>query len=162
MHLSMFAVNGGHGFVGAAQCLELIRRGALEVCSLGLHNSSSWSQQLLDVGVHFFQGSYWFEPYKPVDRSGGVESEAPDRETPRRVRLDSDAPPEIEYYDVYHEFDVKMLHPVRDDQLQVFSARFNDFFGKCQGNVSFLHGISTQNGMLCYFLTETCCWVACE
>ncbi|KAI4984557.1 hypothetical protein ZWY2020_017187 [Hordeum vulgare] len=44
MHLSMFAVNGGHGFVGAARCLELIRRGALEVCSLGLHNSSSWSQ----------------------------------------------------------------------------------------------------------------------
>ncbi|KAI5013447.1 hypothetical protein ZWY2020_034559 [Hordeum vulgare] len=94
MHLSMFAVNGGQGFVRAAQCLELIRRGALVVCSLGLHNSSSWSQQLLDIGVHFFQGSYWFEPYKPVDRSDSVKSKAPDRKTPRRVCLDSDAPPE--------------------------------------------------------------------
>ncbi|XP_048549680.1 uncharacterized protein LOC125551676 isoform X2 [Triticum urartu] len=42
MHLSenegiegvRFAVTVGQGFVGAALCLELIRRGALEVCSL--------------------------------------------------------------------------------------------------------------------------------
>ena len=42
MHLSenegiegvRFVVTGGQGFVGAALCLELIRRGALEVCSL--------------------------------------------------------------------------------------------------------------------------------
>uniref|UniRef100_A0A453AY18 Uncharacterized protein n=1 Tax=Aegilops tauschii subsp. strangulata TaxID=200361 RepID=A0A453AY18_AEGTS len=42
MHLSenegiegvRFAVTGGHGFISAALCLELIRRGALEVCSL--------------------------------------------------------------------------------------------------------------------------------
>ncbi|KAI4977914.1 hypothetical protein ZWY2020_014468 [Hordeum vulgare] len=105
MHLSMFAVNGGHGFVGAAQCLELIGHGTGGLL-LGSHNPPP-VPKLLDVGVHFFQGSYWFEPYKPVDRSGGVESEAPDRETPRRVRLDSNAPPETEYYDVYHEFDVK-------------------------------------------------------
>ncbi|XP_048533475.1 uncharacterized protein LOC125512416 isoform X2 [Triticum urartu] len=44
-----------------------------------------------------------------------------------------------------------MLHPVRDDQLQVFSARFNEVFRKCQcpGNICFLHGISTHNGRLC-------------
>ena len=56
-----------------------------------------------------------------------------------------------EDYDRYHEVAVKMLHPVRDDQLQVFSARFDEVFGKCQGlgNVCFLHGISTQNGRLC-------------
>ncbi|KAF7043123.1 hypothetical protein CFC21_052546 [Triticum aestivum] len=42
MHLSenegiegvRFAMTVGQGFVGAALCLELIRRGALEVCSL--------------------------------------------------------------------------------------------------------------------------------
>uniref|UniRef100_A0A453HVE9 3-beta hydroxysteroid dehydrogenase/isomerase domain-containing protein n=1 Tax=Aegilops tauschii subsp. strangulata TaxID=200361 RepID=A0A453HVE9_AEGTS len=42
MHLSenegiegvRFAVTGGQGFVSAALCLELIRRGALQVCSL--------------------------------------------------------------------------------------------------------------------------------
>ena len=56
-----------------------------------------------------------------------------------------------EDYDRYHEVAVKMMHPVRDDQLQVFSARFDEVFGKCQGlgNVCFLHGISTQNGRLC-------------
>nr|QJW39074.1 outer chloroplast membrane kinase KOC1-7B [Triticum aestivum] len=59
--------------------------------------------------------------------------------------------PRTEDYDRYHEVAVKMLHPVRDDQLQVFSARFDEVFGKCQGlgNVCFLHGISTQNGRLC-------------
>ena len=64
MHLSenegiegvRFVVTGGQGFVGAALCLELIRRGALEVRSLDLRASSSWSQQLLDAGVRFFQG----------------------------------------------------------------------------------------------------------
>ena len=88
-----------------------------------------------------------------MDRPGATESEALDRETPLRVCLDSDAPPEIEYYDLSHEFDVKMLHPVRDDQLQVFSARFNEVFRKCQcpGNICFLHGISTHNGRVYIF-----------
>jgi nucleoside-diphosphate-sugar epimerase len=64
MHLSenegiegvRFAVTGGQGFVGAALCLELLRRGAQEVRSLDLRASSSWSQQLLDAGVRLFQG----------------------------------------------------------------------------------------------------------
>ena len=83
-----------------------------------------------------------------MDRPGGAEFEALDRETPLRVCLDSNAPPEIEYYDLSHEFDMKMLHPVRDNQLQVFSARFNKVFGKWQGlgNVCLLHCISTLNG----------------
>uniref|UniRef100_A0ACD5ZJ68 Uncharacterized protein n=1 Tax=Avena sativa TaxID=4498 RepID=A0ACD5ZJ68_AVESA len=64
MHLSenegiegvRFAVTGGQGFVGAALCLELLRRGAQEVRSLDLRPSSSFSQQLLDAGVRLFQG----------------------------------------------------------------------------------------------------------
>jgi len=64
MHLSenegiegvRFAVTGGQGFVGAALCLELLRRGAREVRSLDLRAASTWSQQLLDAGVHIIQG----------------------------------------------------------------------------------------------------------
>uniref|UniRef100_A0ACD6A6D7 Uncharacterized protein n=1 Tax=Avena sativa TaxID=4498 RepID=A0ACD6A6D7_AVESA len=56
-----------------------------------------------------------------------------------------------EDYDRYHEVAVKMLHPVKDDQLQLFSARFDEIFGKCQGlgNVCLLHGVSTQNARIC-------------
>lgn len=56
-----------------------------------------------------------------------------------------------EDYDRYHEVAVKMLHPVKDDQLQLFSARFDEIFGKCQGlgDVCSLHGVSTQNGRIC-------------
>lgn len=64
MHLSAnegiegvrFAVTGGQGFVGAALCLELLRRGAREVRSLDLRADSPWSQQLIDAGVRTFQG----------------------------------------------------------------------------------------------------------
>uniref|UniRef100_A0A0E0E463 Protein kinase domain-containing protein n=1 Tax=Oryza meridionalis TaxID=40149 RepID=A0A0E0E463_9ORYZ len=56
-----------------------------------------------------------------------------------------------EDHDRYHEVAVKMLHPIREDQLQAFSVRFDEIFSKCQGlsNVCFLHGISTQNGRIC-------------
>ncbi|CAN6220672.1 unnamed protein product [Urochloa humidicola] len=56
-----------------------------------------------------------------------------------------------EDYDRYHEIAVMMLHPIKEDQLQLFSARFDEIFSKCQGlsNVCFLHGISTQNGRIC-------------
>lgn len=59
-----------------------------------------------------------------------------------------------EDYDRYHEVAVKMLHPIKEDQLQFFSARFDEIFSKCQGlgNVCFLHGISTQNGRVCWVL----------
>ncbi|XP_062222202.1 uncharacterized protein LOC133921376 [Phragmites australis] len=64
MHLSAnegiegvrFAVTGGQGFVGAALCLELLRRGAREVRSLDLRAASPWSQQLLNAGARLFQG----------------------------------------------------------------------------------------------------------
>jgi nucleoside-diphosphate-sugar epimerase len=64
MHLSAnegiedlrFAVTGGQGFVGAALCLELLRRGARDVRSLDLRADSPWSQELIDAGVHTFQG----------------------------------------------------------------------------------------------------------
>jgi hypothetical protein len=61
-----------------------------------------------------------------------------------------------EDYDRYHEVAVKMLHPVKDDQLQLFSARFDEIFGKCQGlgDVCFLHGVSTQNGRVCPCLVD--------
>ncbi|GJN38911.1 hypothetical protein PR202_gb27992 [Eleusine coracana subsp. coracana] len=56
-----------------------------------------------------------------------------------------------EDYERYHEVAVKMLHPIKEDQLQLFSARFDEIFSKCRGlnNVCFLHGISTQNGRIC-------------
>lgn len=59
-----------------------------------------------------------------------------------------------EDHDRYHEVAVKMLHPIREDQLQAFSVRFDEIFSKCQGlsNVCFLHGISTQNGRVCMLL----------
>ncbi|PKI71691.1 hypothetical protein CRG98_007913 [Punica granatum] len=64
MHLSenegieggTFVVTGGLGFVGAALCKELVRRGAREVRSLDLRSTSPWSHDLLSIGVRFFQG----------------------------------------------------------------------------------------------------------
>ena len=65
-----------------------------------------------------------------------------------------------EDYDRYHEVAVKMLHPIKEDQLQFFSARFDEIFSKCQGlgNVCFLHGISTQNWRVCWSWTVVACW----
>ncbi|KAK4753380.1 hypothetical protein SAY87_022178 [Trapa incisa] len=53
---STFVVTGGLGFVGAALCKELVRRGAREVRSLDLRPTSPWSSDLLGVGVRLFQG----------------------------------------------------------------------------------------------------------
>lgn len=53
---STFVVTGGLGFVGAALCKELVRRGAREVRSLDLRPTSPWSNDLLSIGVRFFQG----------------------------------------------------------------------------------------------------------
>ncbi|KAG9456639.1 hypothetical protein H6P81_001147 [Aristolochia fimbriata] len=64
MHLSenegiegnVFVVTGGLGFVGAALCLELVRRGAREVRAFDLRQSSPWSLDLQNGGVRCIQG----------------------------------------------------------------------------------------------------------
>lgn len=53
---SNFVVTGGLGFVGAALCKELVRRGAREVRSFDLRPTSTWSSDLLSIGVRCFQG----------------------------------------------------------------------------------------------------------
>lgn len=68
-----------------------------------------------------------------------------------------------EDFERYHEVAVKMLHPIKEDQLQLFSARFDEIFSKCQGlsNVCFLHGISTQNGRV-RLLRADLYWLLCK
>ncbi|CAK8569761.1 unnamed protein product [Lathyrus sativus] len=64
MHLSenegiegkTFVVTGGLGFVGSALCLELIQRGAKQVRSFDLRESSPWSHILKQKGVNCIQG----------------------------------------------------------------------------------------------------------
>lgn len=66
MHLSenegiednVFVVTGGLGFVGAALCKELARRGAREVRSFDLRPTSSWSRDLKDHGVQCIRGTF--------------------------------------------------------------------------------------------------------
>ncbi|CAH2059561.1 unnamed protein product [Thlaspi arvense] len=65
MHLSenegvegnTFVVTGGLGFVGAALCLELVRRGARQVRSFDLRDYSPWSDELRNSGVRCIRGS---------------------------------------------------------------------------------------------------------
>lgn len=56
-----------------------------------------------------------------------------------------------EDYARYHEVAVKMIYPLKDDQLQTFLAKFNEIFSKCQGveSICFLHGVSIHNGRAC-------------
>lgn len=64
MHLSenegiednVFVVTGGLGFVGAALCFELVRRGARQVRTFDLRTTSPWSDDLNNQGVHCIQG----------------------------------------------------------------------------------------------------------
>ncbi|XP_022133874.1 short-chain dehydrogenase/reductase family 42E member 1 [Momordica charantia] len=65
MHLSAnegiegntFAVTGALGFVGSALCLELVRRGALQVRAFDLRPASPWSDSLKIHGVNIIQGN---------------------------------------------------------------------------------------------------------
>ncbi|ESQ27482.1 hypothetical protein EUTSA_v10018454mg [Eutrema salsugineum] len=50
------AVTGGLGLVGSAVCLELLRRGAIQVRSLDCRITSSWSDHLKESGVHCIYG----------------------------------------------------------------------------------------------------------
>ncbi|MED6206400.1 hypothetical protein PIB30_026345 [Stylosanthes scabra] len=52
----VFVVTGGLGFVGAALCLELLRRGATEVRAFDLRLSSPFSHALHKKGVRCIQG----------------------------------------------------------------------------------------------------------
>ncbi|XP_058115573.1 uncharacterized protein LOC131258338 [Magnolia sinica] len=56
-----------------------------------------------------------------------------------------------EDYDEYHEVAVKMLFPIKEDQINNFLAKFEDVFSKCQEvrGVCFLHGVSTIGGKIC-------------
>lgn len=64
MHLSenegiekkSFVVTGGLGFIGAALCVELVRRGARLVKAFDLRTHSPWSSQLRQCGVQIIQG----------------------------------------------------------------------------------------------------------
>ncbi|EPS73546.1 hypothetical protein M569_01206, partial [Genlisea aurea] len=64
MHLSenegienkTFVVTGGLGFVGAALCCELVRRGANQVRAFDLRSESPWSTQLRRLGVRCIRG----------------------------------------------------------------------------------------------------------
>ncbi|XP_023536108.1 short-chain dehydrogenase/reductase family 42E member 1-like [Cucurbita pepo subsp. pepo] len=64
MHLSAnegieantFVVTGALGFVGSALCLELVRRGALQVRAFDLRPASPWSDDLKIHGVKIIQG----------------------------------------------------------------------------------------------------------
>ncbi|XP_068647346.1 protein KINASE OF THE OUTER CHLOROPLAST MEMBRANE 1 [Aristolochia californica] len=54
-------------------------------------------------------------------------------------------------YDEHHEVAVKMLHPLKEDQMQTFLRKFEDVFFKCRDlrGVCFLHGISIINEKIC-------------
>lgn len=53
---STFVVTGGLGFVGAALCLELVRRGARQIRAIDFRSTSPWSDDLENKGVHCIQG----------------------------------------------------------------------------------------------------------
>ncbi|XP_006301192.2 short-chain dehydrogenase/reductase family 42E member 1 [Capsella rubella] len=50
------AVTGGLGLVGSTVCLELLRRGALQVRSFDCRTTSPWSDNLKESGVHCIHG----------------------------------------------------------------------------------------------------------
>ncbi|XP_027330694.1 MAP3K epsilon protein kinase 2-like isoform X1 [Abrus precatorius] len=55
-----------------------------------------------------------------------------------------------EDYDEYHEVAAKMLHPIREDHMNIVLEKFSELYFKCQGvaSVSWLHGISILNGRI--------------
>ncbi|KAI7978969.1 hypothetical protein LOK49_Contig590G00007 [Camellia lanceoleosa] len=56
-----------------------------------------------------------------------------------------------EDYSEYHEVAIKMLHPIKEDNVKVVLDKFNDLFSKCQvlKFVCWLHGISIISGKIC-------------
>ncbi|KAK3043746.1 hypothetical protein RJ639_001942 [Escallonia herrerae] len=56
-----------------------------------------------------------------------------------------------EDYEQYHEVALKMLHPIRDDNVKAVLNKWCNLFSKCQGleGVCSLHGISIIGGKMC-------------
>lgn len=56
-----------------------------------------------------------------------------------------------EEYEEYHEVAVKMLHPIREDAINVVLSRLDDLFSKCQEleSVCRMQGVSMISGKLC-------------
>uniref|UniRef100_A0A5B6ZUM7 Putative E3 ubiquitin-protein ligase KEG n=2 Tax=Davidia involucrata TaxID=16924 RepID=A0A5B6ZUM7_DAVIN len=56
-----------------------------------------------------------------------------------------------EDYEEYNEVAVKMLHPIKEDNIRAVLDKFNDMFSKCQGleGICWLHGISIISGKMC-------------
>lgn len=53
-----------------------------------------------------------------------------------------------EDYDEYHEVAIKMLHPIKEDNMRIVLDKLEDMFRKCQGvrGVCWLHGTSIISG----------------
>ncbi|KAK6119544.1 hypothetical protein DH2020_046711 [Rehmannia glutinosa] len=56
-----------------------------------------------------------------------------------------------EDYDEYHEVAVKMLHPIKEDNIRDVLNRLDDILSKCQGleTVCWLHGLSVISKKIC-------------
>ncbi|XVE71196.1 hypothetical protein DITRI_Ditri10aG0131400 [Diplodiscus trichospermus] len=59
-----------------------------------------------------------------------------------------------EDYDQYHEVAIKMLHPIKKDDMGVLLNKFDDFYSKCHGlnNICSLQGISMISGKICIIM----------
>ncbi|KAA8525481.1 hypothetical protein F0562_007336 [Nyssa sinensis] len=56
-----------------------------------------------------------------------------------------------EDFEENHEVAIKMLHPIKEDNIKAVLDKFNDLFSRCQGleGVCWLHGISIISGKMC-------------
>lgn len=59
-----------------------------------------------------------------------------------------------EDYEEYHEVAVKMLHPIKEDNINAVLDKLNNLFSKCQGleGSCWLHGISIISGKICIIM----------
>ncbi|XP_022754485.1 E3 ubiquitin-protein ligase KEG-like [Durio zibethinus] len=57
-------------------------------------------------------------------------------------------------YDQYYEVAIKMLHPIKQDDMRSLLDKFDDLYSKCQGvnNTCSLHGISIISGKICIIM----------
>lgn len=60
-------------------------------------------------------------------------------------------------YDHYHEVAVKMLYPIKDDQIPTCLAKFEELYTKCQGidTVCHLEGVTIQNGRVSHSFLDS-------